>query len=177
MIYRSKIIRGKIFFNLLQLFLKFCSNSTILCRKSTIVIMSTKKAASFEAASVTIYIDYASLTLTAFNPFSLFSTSKTTLSFSRIILVFNPEECTKMSCPPSAGEINPKPFVSLKNFTVPCCIVLVLKIVLLSVMIQHYLFIFFAYETAEYSVAFIISILSFDIFSEKLLTSLEITDE
>jgi hypothetical protein len=26
-----------------------------------------------------------------------------------------------MSAPPLLGEMNPKPLVSLKNFTVPCC--------------------------------------------------------
>jgi hypothetical protein len=26
------------------------------------------------------------------------------------------------------GVINPKPFVSLKNFTVPCCIIILLNI-------------------------------------------------
>lgn len=72
--------------------------------------------------------NYANFTLTAFKPLSLFCTSKTTLSFSRIILVFNPEECTNMSLLPSAGVIKPKPLASLKNFTVPSCIVIVLKL-------------------------------------------------
>ena len=70
---------------------------------------------------------YASFTLTAFNPFCPFCTSKVTLSFSRMFLLTKPDECTKMSSHPADGEINPKPFVSLKNFTVPSCIVMVLK--------------------------------------------------
>nr|DAH99277.1 MAG TPA: hypothetical protein [Caudoviricetes sp.] len=35
-----------------------------------------------------------------------------------------PEACTKTSAPPLLGVINPKPLLSLKNFTVPCIIFL-----------------------------------------------------
>lgn len=73
---------------------------------------------------------YANFTLTAFKPLSPCFVSKVTWSFSRIKRVLRPEECTKMSLLPSAGEMNPKPFASLKNFTVPCCIVIVIKIIM-----------------------------------------------
>jgi len=73
--------------------------------------------------------DYASFTLMAFKPLSPFCISKTTWSFSRIEFVFSPEECTNISLLPSAGAMNPKPFASLKNFTVPCCMVMIVKII------------------------------------------------
>src|SRR5690606_3855230 len=69
---------------------------------------------------------YANLTFTAFIPLFPCLTSKVTLSFSRILSI-SPVVCTKMSSPPFDGVMNPKPLVSLKNFTVPSCMVLILK--------------------------------------------------
>ena len=67
-------------------------------------------------------VNYINVTFTAFKPFLPFWTSKDTRSFSRILLT-KPDTCTKMSGPPFDGVIKPNPLVSLKNFTVPSCIV------------------------------------------------------
>ena len=58
-------------------------------------------------------IDYATLTFIAFNPFGPSSTSKVTLSPSRISSV-NPFAWTNTSLLPSSGAMNPNPLALFK---------------------------------------------------------------
>lgn len=61
------------------------------------------------------------MTLAAFKPLSLSSTSKVTLSPS-VIGCVHAEVCTNTSFPPSSGVMKPKPLSSAKNLTVPSII-------------------------------------------------------
>jgi len=74
--------------------------------------------AGLKILNVSIILNYASLTLTAFNPFLPSSKSNVTSSFSRI-LSLSPLACTKYSFGEFESLINPNPLDSLKNLTVP----------------------------------------------------------
>lgn len=62
-------------------------------------------------------------TFTAFMPFLPCLVSNVTVSPSRILST-KPLTWTKISCPEAESVMKPKPLVSLKNLTVPFCIVL-----------------------------------------------------
>ena len=86
-------------------------------------------------------INYTSFTSTAFNPFCPSFNSKVTSSFS-LMLSINPVEWTKYSFDESSSLINPKPFESLKNFTVPLFIII--KLIQRKVHIVFEVFLFYA---------------------------------
>jgi len=97
------------------------SNNFGLCMQKKVLLYSK----TLKMIAICL-INYDSFTFTAFNPFLPSSMSKVTSSFS-LILSIKPVECTKYSFEEFVSLMNPNPFDSLKNFTVPLLIYLFLN--------------------------------------------------